>query len=98
MHPELASALGPVLRDLAATCSIELDVRLEEWEYEGPSAIVWEPSGSGTGITLIAGQPSADQIASLADQLQEVAIEALWSARLPVTWPQCPSPPGQPST
>jgi hypothetical protein len=93
MHPELALALGPVLRDLAATCSIELDVRDEDWGYEGPSAMVWEASGSGTGITLIAGQPSAHQIASLADQLQEVATEALWSERLPVAWPQCPSHP-----
>ena len=93
MHPEIAEAIAPVLRDISATCGVELDVRDEQWGYDGPAVMVWEPDGSGTGVAVVAGQPSSEQIASLADQLQEVVIEALWSAGRPVTWPQCPSHP-----
>jgi hypothetical protein len=90
LQPELASAIAPVLRDVAATSGVELDVRDEPWGYDaGPSAMVWEPSGSGTGISLCDWDPAADRIASLADQVQEVVIEALWHAGRPVTWPQC---------
>jgi len=89
MHPDLVSALTPVLADLS-TCAVSLDVRDEDWGSPGgPAATVWEPDGSRTGISMLSGESAVEQIVSLADQLQEVAIEALWTERLPVTWPQC---------
>ena len=91
MHPDLVAALAPVLADLAATCRVSLDVRDEDWGSPlGPAAMVWEPDDSGTGISIVSGEPVAEQVVSVADQVQEVAIEALWTERLPVTWPQCP--------
>lgn len=94
MHPELVAALAPVLRDLATSCSVTLEVRDEPW-LEGPvlSAMVWEPAGSGTGIYIDQGLPAVEQIVWVADQVQEVAIEALWFAGRQVSWPPCPTHP-----
>jgi hypothetical protein len=44
----------------------------------------------GTGVHVRAQESLVDRIVSVADRIQEVAIEALWFARLPVTWPECP--------
>jgi hypothetical protein len=91
MQPELVSALAPVLRDLAATASIELDVSAGDWGYEdGPSAMVSGPSGGSTGVAFMDGLTPAERIASVADQVQEIVIEELWHARRSATWPQCP--------
>lgn len=35
VHPEIAEAIAPVLRDISATCGLELDVRDEQWGYDG---------------------------------------------------------------
>ena len=56
----------------------------------GPAAMVWASEEIGTGISIVSGESDAEQVVSVADQVQEVAIETLWMERLPVTWPQCP--------
>src|SRR5262245_43989557 len=38
-------------------------------------------------------EPLAQRIASVAGQVQEWAIEALWRAGRPATWPECPGHP-----
>jgi hypothetical protein len=42
-------------------------------------------------VTL--AQPAAEQVAALADQVQEWEVEALAAAGRPATWPQCPEHP-----
>jgi hypothetical protein len=94
LDPQLEAALVPVLRDLESTCRVALTVRDERWA-EPPliTAMAWDPSGSGSGIHLSEGASPVEQIADLADQLRDVAIESLWFAGLPVTWPECPQHP-----
>lgn len=45
------------------------------------------------GVSVERGLPFAEQIVRLADQVQEWAVEALWSARKPAVWPECPDHP-----
>ena len=88
MHALLASALEPVLRDLATTC--EASWRLDETEWNGPlSARLWE-STSGMGIFIERDMSFEGQVASIAEQVQEFAIESLRST----SWPECLLHPG----
>jgi hypothetical protein len=94
MDPALEAALALTLADLAATCAITLLVEDTPWSDLGPSAMLWTTDRQdGTGISIMKDDTPAEQIVGLADQVQEAAIEALWMARLPVTWPQCPHHP-----
>lgn len=88
MNPELQFALEPVLRDLTHLASV-LEIRDEDWagEQDTLSAMAWAGT-TGTGIHVPAGAPKAEQVASLADQIQELVIEELHEA-----WPPCPKHP-----
>jgi hypothetical protein len=99
LDPQLEAALNPILADLIATGGLLLDVRESDahsvWSGS-PSylrAMVWAPDGSGTGIALQERLPFAAQVAELAEQMQEIAIEARWKCELSATWPECPSHP-----
>lgn len=86
--PEFTGALRTVLRDLAAQCEARPQIRTEgEW------TMAYAPDGSGQGLSWPATAPAADRLASLADQLQDWAVEALWSAGAPAVWPHCPQHP-----
>jgi hypothetical protein len=90
VDPALEAALAPVLRDVRATAGVDLEVRDETWPgAPARSAMVWEPSGSGTGVYISDGDELTEQIAEASDQVQEIVIEALWDAHLPVSWPAC---------
>ncbi len=55
--------------------------------------MLYEPDGTGMGISTMLGQPRAQQVAELADQVQEWAVEALCAATMPAVWPECPAHP-----
>ncbi|MER6510461.1 hypothetical protein ABT158_26810 [Nonomuraea sp. NPDC001636] len=95
MDEPIPDALLPVLRDLRATCGVRPDLR-EETPLRGGERVLmlFAPDGSGVGLRLgVAGGP-AEQVADLADQAQEWAVEALWGQGLPAVWPECPEHPG----
>ncbi len=96
MDAALAEALAPVLRDLENSGSLLPDVRDEQWsDFEGQvTAMLYGPDGSGQGVFAMAGEPLPERIASVADQVQEWAIEARWQAGRPASWPECPEHPG----
>jgi hypothetical protein len=97
---DLQAALDPVLRDLAASGAIMPVIQDEganqEARYEEEFVLVWFRSadGTGAGIYLPPGPPTADQVARVADQVQEWEIEELAAAARPATWPGCPLHPG----
>jgi hypothetical protein len=67
----------------------------QERDFDGRvSAMLYGPDGSGMGVSAMAGEPLPKRIASVADQVQEWAIEAHWHASRPATWPECPEHPG----
>jgi hypothetical protein len=97
LHERLSAALAPVCRDLRATCPVPPDIREDPTvpavEEGGAYAMFYGPDGSGQGVSVMLGDDPAEQVARLADQVQEWAVEALWSAGMPAVWPHCPSHP-----
>jgi hypothetical protein len=88
---EFARVLETVLRDLRAQCSVQPDVREPEDDY--PGVILWAPDGSGQGVYAYPDDRPGERLAEVADQVQEWAVEALWSAGESAVWPQCPEHP-----
>lgn len=87
--PEFAEALDTVLHDLRAQGAVLPQVRVAP----GYGAMLYEPDGSGHGVQWPPPGTAADRLASLADQVQEWAVEALWSAGAAAVWPHCPEHP-----
>ena len=92
MHPELTAALAPILTDLAVPSGVEATVSEQEWQDHPDSASCFlsGPDGFGTGVWICLGQPPTAQVAMLADQVQEWAVEALWQLGRSASWPACP--------
>jgi hypothetical protein len=95
MDDRLAQALAPVLRDLAACGSVVPEVRDDQWsDVDGQvTAMLHSPGGSAQGVSAMTTEPPAQRIASVADQVQEWAVEELCSVGRPATWPECPEHP-----
>jgi hypothetical protein len=91
MHGLLSAALAPVMADLRATGGPLPMVDDEDWvdDPEYASAMLRGPDGGGFGITVRLAAAECDRIASVADKVQEWAIEELWS-RSATNWPPCP--------
>jgi hypothetical protein len=94
VHVELARALAPVLHDLQTTGGPvpRVDDRDRADQDGVASATLWSPDGSGTGISVTLGVSRAEQVARVADQVQEWAVEELWGTA-PTNWPPCPHHP-----
>lgn len=92
---ELAACLAPVLRDLAA--GKVPAPRLEKCSgYAFPDALeimLFAQDGSGQGVNIQRGEPFVEQLARLADQVQEWAVEVLWAIGRSAVWPECPEHP-----
>lgn len=94
MHNILIQAMAPVLRDLAVSGIASPRIEDKEWADDAgqASAMLWSPDGSGRGVSVDLAAPEFEQVACVADQVQEWAIEELWGSR-PTNWPQCPRHP-----
>jgi hypothetical protein len=92
----LAEALAPALRDLGNSGAPVPDVRDRQWsDVPGQvTAMLHDVDGTAQGVSAMAAEPLPQRIASVADQVQEWAVEALWRAGRPATWPECPGHPG----
>src|SRR5437667_5067956 len=92
-HPWVQRILPPILHDLAATCAVPFeigDVKVERRAMAMEvSFAVCAPLGSETQVTFLGtGKPPQD-IADLADKVQDVATDALWFEGLSKVWPEC---------
>ena len=95
MDDVLREALEPILRDLRAAGLEEPRIEDREWtdDPDRPSAMLWSPDGSGSGVSVLRPAAPSERIAAVADQVQEWAIEGqLWGAGL-TNWPRCPRHP-----
>ena len=95
IDPAVRLALEPVLADVARTTDISLTLKRDEWSelVNQATAMVWLPDGTGTGISVLTGDDDTTQIVSMADQVQEIVMEGLWSNGESVSWPRCPHHP-----
>lgn len=90
-------AAAPVLRDIAASGAIGLDLREEARADRGDEIVCAWLSGAdgitGVDISVSLGSSATERVAELAEQLQEWEVEALWAAGRSATWPECPEHP-----
>ncbi len=95
MHPELDRALQPVLRDLRAGGPQPPRIGDQDWAgQEGvASACLSSADGpGGTGVSVVLGAPFPEQLAHVADQVHDWAVEELWGTAS-TSWPPCPEHP-----
>ena len=94
MGPHLAAALAPVLRDLEA-CAAPIP-RVEESDWQdwpgAESAMLWDVDGSAAGAWVDTTLTPAEQVAMLADQVQDWAVESVRRGTSS-NWPPCPDHP-----
>ena len=91
----LREALQPILSDLRREGLSEPRIEDRDWsrDPERPSAMLWGPDGSGSGISVERSAALPERIAAVADQVQEWAIEELWGGSAATNWPRCPHHP-----
>jgi hypothetical protein len=87
----LSEALAPVLRDLGNSgagprCPRPAVVERPRTGME----MLHDTDGTAQGVYAMAVESLPQRVASVADQVQEWAVEALWRAGRPATWPECP--------
>jgi hypothetical protein len=87
----LASALAPVLRDLARSGLPAPRIESSDWivDPNQPSAMLWATDGSGTGVHVSRFDSPEGRIAAAADKVQEWVLDELWGR----PWPECPRHP-----
>jgi hypothetical protein len=91
MDVELERALAPVLADLTTATAFAPEFRDVDWPVKGSVAIMlYLPGAGGAGVSISSGADRTDQVVSLADQVQDWAVEALWNAGRSPVWPECP--------
>ncbi|MGA2831110.1 MAG: hypothetical protein ABSF03_33925 [Streptosporangiaceae bacterium] len=95
MDSALSEALMPVLRDLGTYGALTPDIRDKQWsDFPGQvTAMLHDTDGTAQGVFAMAAEALPQRVASVADQVQEWAVEALWRAGRPATWPECPGHP-----
>jgi hypothetical protein len=83
----LSEALAPVLDDLGNSGAPVPEVRDRQWaSFPGQvPAMLHDSDGTAQGVSAMADEPLPQRIASVADQVQEWAVEALWRAGRPAT-------------
>ena len=92
----LHAALDPVLHDVRVSGAIIPDIQEEAHEDVEGIVSAWlanRAGQGGVGIRVQSGLPLAEQVAGLAEQVQEWELEELPAAGLPATWPHCPGHP-----
>ncbi len=91
----LRRAAEPLLADLAASGMSMPDIRDEAHEEQEEAVCGWiqGPGRDGEGIRVLLDSSPADQVAQLAEQLQNWAADQLHHAGRPPGWPPCPQHP-----
>jgi hypothetical protein len=91
----LSEALTLVLDDLRNSRGLVPEVRDAQWsDFPGQvTAMLHAADGSAQGVSVMAPDPLPQRVASVADQVQEWAVEELWREGRPTAWPECPQHP-----
>ena len=95
MHPQLVRALEPVLRDLRTAGPPVPRIEGSDWPGDDgvAGAMLWRADGTGAGVSVVPDRPFAEQVAHVAEMVQEWAIDGLWGTER-TNWPPCPEHPG----
>jgi hypothetical protein len=95
VNDHLNRTLVAVLAHLEAGGAPLPTVQLEAWQSwpAAESAYLWAADGSGQGVWVDTAKTAAEQVAMVADQVQDWAVEELCRLGLPTNWPRCPEHP-----
>ena len=95
MDSKLSEALAPVLDDLRNSRGPVPEVRDAQWsDFPGQvTAMLHAADGSAQGVSVMAPEPFPQRVVSVAEQVQEWAVEELWRAGRRAVWPECPQHP-----
>ena len=95
MHVHLSRAMVPVLHDLEVTGAPTPRIEESDWQdhESAESAFLRSEDNSGMGVWVDTSVAHAKQVAMLADQVQEWAVEELARTGRPTNWPECPDHP-----
>lgn len=94
----LRARLAPILSDVASTTGFHLNVDFDRPHPDYPGSLTcWiSTSSEGAAGFSVVRVAEEEQTVMLADQIQELVIEELWSRRLSASWPECPTHRGHP--
>ena len=84
MEKALRDALDVLLPEVQRTSGLRPFL-----EERGGWVMLLNQDGQGQGVQL-RGDGEPDELAQLADQVQEWAVEELWSRGRSTSWPECP--------
>lgn len=90
----MTDALTPVLADLFVQTGVVPEVRHSDWP--GPNRLgadIYFRGAGGVGVSVTDADAHSHQVVSLADQIQDWAVEALWAVGRSPVWPVCPDHP-----
>jgi hypothetical protein len=94
MDAELEAALTPVMDDLTSATAMSPEFEELEWPLQGMvGTTLFLPGAGEVGVSITSGGDRTAQVVSLADQVQEWAVEALWQTGRSPVWPECPEHP-----
>jgi hypothetical protein len=82
--------------DLARTAGPGLLVQEGAWSEQPDIESAWLVSSTGaeTGVWVLTTDEDADQVVTVAEQVQDFVHEELQALGRPVVWPGCPFHPG----
>lgn len=88
----LRKCLAIIFGDLPNSLRQSFEVKVGDWvgNSEQLTASLWRADGTAGGVYILRGQSPAAQISALADQVQDLVVETLWSHGEPAVWPACP--------
>lgn len=91
MNPQLARALETVLSDLRAESAPIPELRDDDWGSlpRQETVVLLAADGSAQGVSCLTDDAPAEQLRSVADQVQEWAHEEMGRLEVPVAWPRC---------
>jgi len=95
----LRETAAPLLTDLAASGMGLPDIREKAREERAAASVcawIQGPGRTGEGISVLLDSPPAEQVAQMAEQLQNWAADQLHDAGQPPEWPACPEHPSPP--
>lgn len=94
MDAELEAALIPVMDDLTSATAMSPEFEDPEWPLQGRvGTTLFLPGAGGVGVSITSGGDRTSQVVSLADYVQEWAVEVLWQTGRSPVWPECPEHP-----
>lgn len=90
----LRDIMAPVLRDIMASGAVLPIIQEEAYpdvEVGTFCIFLWGAGGTGIGVWIYMARLGVEQVARVAEDVQEWEIEELAAVGRSATWPECPS-------